>query len=162
MSEYHPPAAQRLWPYLLILAVLSSCGRSENGERKTSQPQPMAAVATGASASGGQGAQAGLLVYQRFGCGMCHGEGGKGGVKNPNAQTAGEIPKLQYVAEGYTPAELKNKIREGVWEVARADSTGQRPPFRMPSYKGWMTEQEIDQLSAYLISLFPKGQGEKW
>ena len=162
MSESHPPAAQRLWPYLLILAVLSSCGRGEKGEGKTSQLQAVATVATGASASGGPGADAGMLVYQRFGCGMCHGEGGKGGVKNLNAQTGGEIPKLQYVAEGYTPTELKNKILEGVWEIARADSTGQRPPFRMPSYRGWMTEQEIDLLSAYLISLFPKEQGEKW
>jgi mono/diheme cytochrome c family protein len=103
----------------------------------------------------------GRFVYQKYGCAMCHGSDGQGGVQNPNAQTGGEIPQLIYVAEGYTVDELKAQIRNGVWEIARADSLGPAPPYRMPAIE-WMSPEELDALVQYLMSLMPKGAEEKW
>jgi cbb3-type cytochrome oxidase cytochrome c subunit len=41
-------------------------------------------------------------VYRKYGCAGCHGLDAKGGVPNPNAKTAEQVPGLIYVADGYT------------------------------------------------------------
>lgn len=103
----------------------------------------------------------GRFVYQKYGCAMCHGPDGQGGIKNPNSQTGGEIPKLIYVADSYKMDELKAQIRNGVWEIAKADSLKPTPPYRMPAME-WMSPEELDALVQYLMSLMPKGAAEKW
>lgn len=104
----------------------------------------------------------GRVVYERYGCGLCHGPDGKGGFANPNAETAGEVPGVIYVAEGYTEAELRKRIRDGLAAVGRADPKGPRPPYRMPGWAGQMTDREVDDLVQYLMSLYPRSAEEKW
>ena len=49
----------------------------------------------------------GREVFRKYGCAGCHGADAKGGVPNPNAKTAEQVPGLIYVADGYTKDELK-------------------------------------------------------
>lgn len=104
----------------------------------------------------------GHLVYQRYGCGICHGADAKGGFANPNSETDGKVPGLIYVAEGYKPAEVQRLILDGAPNVGRADPKGPRPPYRMPGWRGRMTDQEVGDLVRYLMSLYPKSATQKW
>jgi mono/diheme cytochrome c family protein len=54
----------------------------------------------------------GREVFRKYGCAGCHGQEGKGGVPNPNAKTAQQVPALTYVADGYTKPELKKLHRQ--------------------------------------------------
>jgi mono/diheme cytochrome c family protein len=104
----------------------------------------------------------GRLVYARYGCAMCHGEAGKGGVANPNAETAGKIPSLVRVGEGYTTDELRQLILRGTPTIGKANRNGGRPPYRMPGWRDRMTDPEARDLVQYLFSLLPKTSEEKW
>jgi cbb3-type cytochrome oxidase cytochrome c subunit len=100
----------------------------------------------------------GRAVYRKYGCAGCHGPEGKGGVPNPNAKTAGQVPGLIYVADGYTPAELKARIIKGQKEIPALDANRPPPPLYMPAWGGVIRDAEIDDLIAFLISLKPKGE----
>lgn len=104
----------------------------------------------------------GRVVYRRYGCATCHGVDGKGGFENPNAETDGKVPGVVYVAEGYTDRELRQRLLEGTATVGKADPKGPRPPYRMPGWRGVMTDQEVDDLVEYLKSLMPKTGEDKW
>jgi mono/diheme cytochrome c family protein len=99
----------------------------------------------------------GALLYQRQGCRLCHGEAGKGGVANPNCETAGKINGLTLVKEGYSADELVDKIGDGQQEVGKDNKQGPTPPLRMPVYRELLSKQELTDLAAYLFSLYPKG-----
>lgn len=102
--------------------------------------------------------QRGLKVYEQFSCAACHGPGGKGGVHNFNAQTGQEVPSLIHVADSYTKPELIAKIQNGVPIEPKLNSNGPAPPLHMPSFKDTLTDGQISDLVAYLISLKPKGE----
>ena len=104
----------------------------------------------------------GKRVYERHYCAACHGVAGKGGVKNRNAQTGGEVPGLRFVAEGFTPAELQEKINVGVQEIAKEDPAGLLPPLAMPSWHDQIQGQDLKDIVSYLISLMPKEKEEEW
>jgi mono/diheme cytochrome c family protein len=115
-----------------------------------------------AAAAPGTAAQRGRLVYDRYGCAMCHGPEGKGGFANQNAETDGRVPGVVRVAEGYTSAEVKHLMLAGRPTVGKASASGPRPPYRMPGWQDSMTAQETDDLVAYLMGLAPKSAGTKW
>jgi cbb3-type cytochrome oxidase cytochrome c subunit len=100
----------------------------------------------------------GREVYRKYGCAGCHAPEGKGGVPNPNAKTAEQVPGLTYVADGYTPAELKARIVKGQKEIPALDPKRPAAPLYMPAWGGVIKDAEIDDLIAYLISLKPKGE----
>lgn len=104
----------------------------------------------------------GRLAYGRYGCAMCHGAEGKGGFANPNSETDGRVPGVLYVKEGYTAAELRDRLLDGVRTVGKADARGTTPPFRMPGWRGSMTNREADDLVQFLFSLYPASTEEKW
>jgi mono/diheme cytochrome c family protein len=104
----------------------------------------------------------GHVVYGRYGCAACHGDLGAGGFANPNSETDGKVPGVTFVAEGYTKAELRKKIFDGLATVGKKDPKGVRPPFRMPGWAGQMTDAEVADLVEYLFSLYPKSAGDKW
>lgn len=104
----------------------------------------------------------GKLVYEHYGCVMCHGADGKGGFANPNAETDGKVPAVIYVQEGYTAAEVADVIRRGKAWIGRGDPKGPTPPYRMPGWHDRMSNQEVDDLVRYLMSLYPKTASEKW
>jgi|GEM_PF-624916 len=101
--------------------------------------------------------KAGERVYLRYGCVTCHGREGKISAKNLNAQ-GGKVPALTYVAEGFTGAELKDRISKGR-SPEKEDVTGPYPPLRMNAWKSVMDETELDNLVQYLLSLMPKTEG---
>ncbi len=97
----------------------------------------------------------GRAVFQKFGCVGCHNVDGRGGRKNWNAHTNGEVPSLVYVGRGYTREELKEKIRQGVPIVARRDPSGLTPPLYMPAWSEKIKGQDLEDLVDYLLSLIP-------
>lgn len=148
---------KRLLPIAVPLALLGLVLWA-----RTWTPLPRTVRRPAADASLQTAEQRGRLVYERYGCALCHGSDAKGGFANPNAETDGKVPGVVYVAEGFTAAELRGKILEGLATVGRADAKGPRPPYRMPGWKGQMAPQELDDLVRYLMSLYPKSAEEKW
>lgn len=106
--------------------------------------------------------QRGEVLYKRYGCRGCHGEDGSGGVRNSNAVTDEVVPPLRYVKEGYTIDELKERVRSGVPHVAKRDPLGPDPPLNMPAWGDRLTERQLDDLVAYLLSLYPKEEATGW
>jgi len=102
----------------------------------------------------------GEKVFTRYGCATCHGAGGRGGVKNANAQ-GGLVPPLNRVAEGFTPEELKKVILKGRQTVPE-DPRGPVPPLHMNNWETVMDKGELEDLTQYLFSLMPKEKGEEW
>jgi mono/diheme cytochrome c family protein len=99
----------------------------------------------------------GHAVYRKYGCAGCHGPDGKGGVPNPNSKTAEQVPGLLHVADGYTKAELKDRIVKGQKEIPALDEKRPPPPLYMPPWGSVIRDAEMDDLVLYLISLKPKG-----
>ncbi len=100
----------------------------------------------------------GKAVYKKYGCAGCHGPNGQGGVPNPNAKTAQQVPGLKYVSEGYTRDELKKRILDGQREIPLMDPKKPVPPLYMPPWRGKIAEGELNDLVAYLMTLAPKGE----
>lgn len=98
----------------------------------------------------------GKAVFKKYGCAGCHGPEGKGGVPNPNAKTGQQVPKLIYVSEGYTKAELKKRILNGQHEIFALDPSRPAPPLYMPAWRGKIAEGELDDLVEFLFSLEPQ------
>jgi mono/diheme cytochrome c family protein len=93
-------------------------------------------------------AVAGALLYQRYGCGNCHGPNGLGGVPNPAAPDR-VIPALSggdFRGEFDTDAKVKEMIRSG-------SVLGKAPIVSMPHWGGILTDRQLDQLVAYLKTL---------
>lgn len=97
----------------------------------------------------------GQAVFDRVGCAACHGAGGVGGRHNWNAGLGEEVPSLLYVRAYYgSDVEgLKDLIRHGRQPVPRATPTRPNPSLYMPSWKGRISEEDLDDLVAYLLSL---------
>jgi mono/diheme cytochrome c family protein len=105
----------------------------------------------------------GRLVYQAYGCAMCHGADAKGGFANANSESEGKVPGLVMVKEGYLEREVVQKILDGAPHIGKADAKGPTPPYRMPGWKDRMTRAEAADLTKYLFSLYPKkAAADKW
>ena len=104
----------------------------------------------------------GRVLYDSYGCVMCHGADGKGGFANPNAETDSKVPAVIYVKEGYTPAEVAAVIRNGKSWIGRGDPQRPAPPYRMPGWHDRMSPRDVDDLVQYLMSLYPTTAAEKW
>ena len=103
----------------------------------------------------------GRQLFEKYSCIACHGAGGAGGVYNANAQTGGMINGVKFVAETYTKEDLSKKILDGVPVVPKANPNGPNPPLAMPSYRGVIGVEEMQQLVDYLYSLRPPGAVKK-
>lgn len=107
----------------------------------------------------------GREAYLKYSCNACHGQEGRGGVRNLNAESGGQINGLLHISESYKPEELAEKIRKGVSEVGKADPTGPQPPLKMPAYEELIGGQELKDLVAYVWSLgtgTQKKKGSEW
>jgi mono/diheme cytochrome c family protein len=100
----------------------------------------------------------GRAVYRKYGCAGCHGPEGKGGVPNPNAKTAQQVPGLQFVSQGYTKDEMKKRILDGQREIPAMDAKKPPAPLYMPAWRGKLAQGELEDLIEYLTSLMPKGE----
>ena len=104
----------------------------------------------------------GRAVYARYGCAMCHGADGKGGLSNPNSETDGKVPAVIFVKEGYTAKEVANKVLDGFATIGKQGGKGPTPPYRMPGWRGQMTTSEANDLTQFLFSLYPASAAQSW
>ena len=91
---------------------------------------------------------AGAALYVRYGCLNCHGPNGLGGVPNPQSPDK-TIPPLtgpDFTGEFNTPAKIKDVILSG-------SVIGRAPIVSMPHWGGILTDQQLNQLVAYLHTL---------
>jgi len=139
---------------ILVGSVIATGYMDEQRRKREDVPPAEGAVAAVLSPE----LQPGLKVYEEFSCATCHGPSGKGGVHNFNSQTAQQIPALIHVADSYTKPDLIGKIQNGVPIEPKLDTNGPAPPLRMPGFKDLLTEAQMKDLVAYLISLKPKGE----
>jgi cytochrome c553 len=100
----------------------------------------------------------GKAVYKKYGCAGCHAADGQGGVPNPNAKTAQQVPGLKFVSEGYTKDELKKRILDGQKEIPVMNPKKPPAPLYMPAWRGKIQEGELTDLMEFLMSLAPKGE----
>jgi cbb3-type cytochrome c oxidase subunit III len=97
----------------------------------------------------GQGqAVAGAALYVRYGCINCHGPNGLGGVPNPQSADKA-IPALagqDFRTEFNTDEKIKEMIRAG-------SVIGKPPIASMPHWGGIISEENLNNLVAYLKTL---------
>ena len=101
----------------------------------------------------------GWTVFTTKGCVYCHGPEGKGGVKNPNAM-GGEVPAIQ--ADLFSFEEFEEKLNLGVRHVDQEESEKAEPPLYMPSWRGKLTDRELEVLWAYLESFVEEDGDDDW
>ncbi|MBI3291806.1 MAG: cytochrome c [Elusimicrobia bacterium] len=94
----------------------------------------------------------GRRLYQEMRCGVCHGSEGRGGVKNPNADPDGKVPTLLDLSEAFTRRDLKDKILKGSRPPPLGESAPE-PPLEMPAWRAVLSEDELEDLTAFLFSL---------
>jgi mono/diheme cytochrome c family protein len=93
-------------------------------------------------------AVAGAALYVRNGCINCHGPSGLGGVPNPQSEDEA-IPPLSgqdFREEFNTDEKIKEMIRSG-------SVIGKPPITSMPHWGGILSEENLDDLVAYLKTL---------
>jgi mono/diheme cytochrome c family protein len=131
----------------------------------------------------------GRRIFEFWGCAGCHGRGGRGGIKNPNMK-GGEVPQLYKLADTIVNdkeeadkllaliergADLDNdaaewlneyrKIKKRIIEGKRPDKEdpgGPPPPLAMPEWREKIRGRDLDDLVAYILSLFPEDEWESW
>lgn len=116
--------------------------------------------ATSVSKPDEEAAQRGKLVFDKYGCFVCHGNEGADGVRNKNAVTGGVVTALTYTSRAFKDAALKERILQGPTPVKKTDPRGATPPLSMPNFKGLISDDELTDLVAYLRSLTPE-EGEE-
>lgn len=93
---------------------------------------------------------AGSVGFGRFGCAGCHGANLQGGAPNPNAQGE-EIPSLLHLSSDYTKDDVVQIIRNGR-QPPLDNSRGPTPPLYMPAWKTMLSNEDIQNLLAFLWS----------
>lgn len=101
-------------------------------------------------------AQRGQKIADRFGCFACHGPNGTGGVPNPGSKE-GKVPAFQGGALMMfvdTNDEIREYVLDGMPARKRANpeyvSQMERQALRMPAFRGYLSERELDDLLAYV------------
>ena len=100
----------------------------------------------------------GYAVFNAKGCVYCHGPNGAGGVKNANA-VGGEIPQLNTVTDTFSEEELEIRILNGVKVNGKDDAEGPTPPLYMPAWEGHISDEELQDLIAFLMDLEADDEG---
>ena len=110
---------------------------------------PKVKDATPVAVPSGQGAAvAGAALYVSKGCINCHGPNGLGGVPNPESEDK-TIPPLSgqdFRTEFNTDAKIKEMIRSG-------SVIGKPPIASMPHWGGILSDEQLNDLVAYLKTL---------
>ena len=102
-------------------------------------------------------AERGRRDAERTGCFGCHGPGGLRGADNPG-RTDKTVPNFADDVMMYakTPLEIHEWIRDGVTRKKAASVTWRtqrdRGALKMPAFKDRMSEQEMDDLVAYVVA----------
>ncbi len=100
-------------------------------------------------------AERGKIIFNNAGCVSCHAKDGYGGYPNNNV-AGGLVNSLSKVTEGYSKAELHQKIKGGAIPIP-VDSSKPLPMLQMPKWGDQLNEKEIDAVVEYLFALGSKG-----
>ncbi len=96
----------------------------------------------------------GRIIFNSVGCVSCHAKDGYGGYPNNNV-AGGLINSLTLVTEGYSKAELHEKIKGGATPIPN-DLKKAAPMLQMPKWGQQLSAKEIDAVVEYLYTLAPK------
>jgi mono/diheme cytochrome c family protein len=96
----------------------------------------------------------GKIIFNAVGCVSCHAKDGYGGYPNNNV-AGGLVNALTKVTEGYSKAELHEKIKGGAVPIPN-DSKLPAPMLQMPKWGDQLSAGEIDAVVEYLYTLMPK------
>jgi mono/diheme cytochrome c family protein len=102
--------------------------------------------------------QRGRLVAERMGCFGCHGPGGAAGIPNPGSQ--GAVPTWSdgtWMMYNEKEDDVRAWILDG-HPAGRASEPGAL--LRMPAFKGRLSAGELDDLTAYVLTVMQFGQPE--
>ena len=90
----------------------------------------------------------GLALYQRYGCINCHGPSGLGGVPDPGSpdETIPPLSGQDFRQEFNTDAKITEVFRSG-------SIIGKAPITSMPHWGGIISDQDLNDLVAYLKTL---------
>ena len=143
--------AQKLVVAILSLALVAALVVAGNVDR--SRRPPAAPDSATVAAFVNPQLVRGREAFVKYSCNACHGPDGRGGIRNLNAESGGEVNGLLHVSESYTTEELADKLRKGVPEVGKGDPTGPEPPLKMPAYGDLISGQELKDLVAYVWNL---------
>src|SRR3990172_4741786 len=61
----------------------------------------------------------GKLVFEKYGCFVCHGNEGSGGVRNKNSATGEVVTALTYTSRAFNDVALKQRIIQGPTPVKK-------------------------------------------
>jgi mono/diheme cytochrome c family protein len=91
---------------------------------------------------------AGAALYAKYGCINCHGPNGLGGVPNPQSPdtTVPPLSGADFFNEFNTDAKIKEIIRTG-------SVLGSAPIVSMPHWGGILSDDQLDELVAYIKTL---------
>ena len=142
-----------VWQTLVFERPIPWWKRFGQWASKVFQRPPTSPSEVTQAASIGQGKR----VYAQYGCASCHGPEGRGGTRNANAAFGQEVPPLTHVARAFTKEELIEKIRQGS-QPAKLDPKGAGPERVMPGWHPLLGDEELEALSAYLMSLAPEDE----
>ncbi len=98
----------------------------------------------------------GEMVWKRLGCWACHGENGRGGIRNPNSAEGHEVvPNLKKTRDQYDQEAFLEKITTGT-QVSATDQNAVPQPYACPAYPAEALNQlGLDDLYAYVSSFAP-------
>ena len=93
----------------------------------------------GIAAPQGQGSQSpdqatierGRAVFQKYGCYVCHGIGGAGGIKNKNSTKGEYVSSLTGVGGSFSVDDLNERTLKGVASARKKNPQGPTPPVSM-------------------------------
>jgi mono/diheme cytochrome c family protein len=108
----------------------------------------------------GTAVQHGHRIAERMGCFGCHGPGGAGGVANPGTKSGSTVPAWNdgtWMMYSDTEADVRAWIADG-----HAPGTAPTPEalLQMPAYKSRLAPEELDDLTAYVLTVMQVGQLE--
>jgi cytochrome c oxidase subunit 2 len=146
--------ATRTGTYHLFCAQF--CGTMHSGmvgDVIVMEPQDYQAWMTSGQPSGTL-AQSGMTLFQQLGCNTCHNMETQGRGPNLNGVFGSEVQ----LEDGRTVVADENYVRESILFPAAKIVSG----FKniMPSWQGQVTEDQLNQLIAYIRSLSPAPQGQ--
>ncbi|HZR65214.1 MAG TPA: cytochrome c oxidase subunit II [Terriglobales bacterium] len=131
------------------------CGTMHSGmigEIIVMNPQDYQAWMTNGAPSGTL-AQSGMTLFQQLGCNTCHDMQTQG--RGPNL--TGVFGKPVQLEDGRTVMADENYIRESILFPSAKVVSGFKPI--MPSWQGQVTEDQLNELVAYVRSLSPAPEG---
>lgn len=104
----------------------------------------------------------GRVVAEANSCFVCHGTGGRGGIRNPGAKT-GYVPAWntgEFARQMNSRAELKEMILAGITEKMKRYpervAARERARLKMPVWQGFIKGKELHAVVNYIWSLRPE------